>query len=69
MLGIVLIGVLLLTMVVAFVMTVYQAPHLSRLRDANVLVQLFANLAVAFYAFPHSLERKDGHSSRSASPH
>ena len=52
MLGIVLIGVLLLTMVVAFVMTVYQAPHLSRLRDANVLVQLSANLVVAFYAFP-----------------
>jgi hypothetical protein len=52
MLGSVLIGVLLLTMVVAFIMTVYQAPHLSRLRDANVLVQLFANLVVAFYAFP-----------------
>ena len=52
MLGSVLIGVLLLTMVVAFIMTVYQAPHLSRLRDANVLVQLFANLAAAFYALP-----------------
>ena len=52
MLGSVLIGLLLLTMVVAFIMTVYQAPHLSRLRDANVLVQLFANLVVAFYAFP-----------------
>jgi hypothetical protein len=52
MLGSVLIGLLLLAMVVAFIMTVYQAPHLGRLRDANVLVQLFANLVVAFYAFP-----------------
>jgi O-antigen/teichoic acid export membrane protein len=52
MLGSVLIGLLLLTMVLAFIMTVYQAPHLSRLRDANVLVQIFANLVVAFYAFP-----------------
>jgi hypothetical protein len=52
MLGSVLIGLLLLTMVVAFIMTVYQAPHLGRLRDANVLVQIFANLVVAFYAFP-----------------
>ena len=52
MLGSVLIGLLLLTMVIAFIMTVYQAPHLSRLRDAGVLVQLFANLVVAFYAFP-----------------
>ena len=51
-LGIVLIALLLLTVVVAFVMTVYQAPRLSRLRDADVLVQLFANLVVACYAFP-----------------
>ncbi len=52
MLGSVLIGLLLLLIVVAFIMTVYQAPRLSRLRDADVLVQLFANLVVAFYAFP-----------------
>ena len=58
MLGSVLIGLLLLTMVVAFIMTVYQAPHLSRLRDANVLVQLFANLVVAFYAFPAFIRAK-----------
>ena len=51
-LGSVLIGLLLLKCVVAFIMTVYQAPHLSRLRDANVLVQLFENLVAAFYAFP-----------------
>jgi hypothetical protein len=52
MLGSVLVGLLLLLMVIAFIMTVYQAPRLSRLREADVLVQLFANLVVAFYAFP-----------------
>ena len=52
MLGSVLIGLLLVSMIIAFIMTVYQAPRLSRLRDAEVLVQLFANLVVAFYAFP-----------------
>jgi hypothetical protein len=52
MFGGVLIGLLLLLIVIAFVMTAYQAPRLSRLRDANVLVQLVANLVVAFYAFP-----------------
>ena len=51
-LGSVLIGLLLLLVVIAFIMTVYQAPRLSRLREAEVLVQLFANLFVAFYAFP-----------------
>jgi hypothetical protein len=51
-LGSVLIALLLLLVVVAFGMTVYQSPHLSRFRDADVLVQLFANLVVAFYAFP-----------------
>jgi hypothetical protein len=51
-LGIVLIALLLLLVVVAFVMTVYQAPRLSRFRDADLLVQLFANLVVACYAFP-----------------
>ncbi|MES4787391.1 MAG: hypothetical protein C4294_18075 [Nitrospiraceae bacterium] len=52
MFGIVLIALLLLLVVVAFVMTVYQSPRLSRFRDADLLVQLFANLIVAFYAFP-----------------
>ena len=42
----------LLSIVVAFVMTVYQFPRLSRLRDADVLVQLLTNLVVACYAFP-----------------
>ena len=51
-LGIVLIALLLLSIVVAFVMTVYQFPRLSRLRDADLLVQLFTNLVVACYAFP-----------------
>jgi hypothetical protein len=52
MLGTLLIALLLLTVVVAFVMTVYQFPRLGRLRDAELLVQLFANLVVACYAFP-----------------
>lgn len=52
MVGVVLIALLLLSVVVAFVMTVYQFPHISRLRDADLLVQLFANLVVACYAFP-----------------
>ena len=52
MLGSVLIGLLLLLVVIAFIMTLYQAPRLSRLREAKVLIQLFANLLVAFYAFP-----------------
>ena len=51
-LGSALIALLLLLVVVAFGMTVYQFPNLSRFRDANLLVQLFANLVVAFYAFP-----------------
>ena len=51
-LGIVLIALLLLSIIVAFVMTVYRFPRLSRLRDADLLVQLFTNLVVACYAFP-----------------
>jgi hypothetical protein len=51
-LGIVVIALLLLTVVVAFVMTVYQFPRLGRLRDAELLAQLFSNLVVACYAFP-----------------
>src|SRR5437870_12526076 len=47
---IVLIALLLLSIVVALVMTVYQFPRLSRLRDADLLVQLFTNLVVACYA-------------------
>lgn len=52
MLGIVLIALLLLMVVVAFVMTVYQFPQLGRFRDAELLTQLFANLVVACYTFP-----------------
>src|SRR6266853_1357108 len=51
-LGIGLIALLLVSVVVAFVMTVYQFPRLSRFRDAELLIQLFANLVVACYAFP-----------------
>ena len=51
-LGIGLIALLLVLVVVAFVMTVYQFPRLSRFRDAELLIQLFANLVVACYAFP-----------------
>ena len=51
-LGIVLIALLLLSIVGAFVMTVYHFPRLNRLRDADLLVQLFTNLVVACYAFP-----------------
>jgi hypothetical protein len=51
-LGSVLIALLLLLVVIAFGMTVYRFPYLSRFRDADLLVQLFANLVVAFYAFP-----------------
>ena len=50
-LGFVVIALLLLTVVVAFVMTVYQFPRLARLREAELLAQLFANLVVACYAF------------------
>ena len=47
-----LIALLLLSIVVAFVMIVYQFPRLSRLRDADLLVQLCTNFGVACYAFP-----------------
>jgi len=50
--GTVIIGGLLLLLVVAFVYTLFRYPSLGRLRDAEELVALFANLAVAFYAFP-----------------
>jgi hypothetical protein len=52
MLGIVLIALLLLTVVFAFVMTIYQFPRVGRFREAELLAQLFANLVVACYAFP-----------------
>jgi len=51
-LGIGLISLLLVSVVVAFVMTLYQFPRLNRFRDAELLIQLFANLVVASYAFP-----------------
>jgi hypothetical protein len=45
-------GVLLILLVVGFCHTVFRWPALARLRDAEQLATLFANLAVTCYAFP-----------------
>jgi hypothetical protein len=45
-------ALLLFSLVVAFVSVLFRYPSLGRLRDAEELIALFANLAVVFYAFP-----------------
>ena len=45
-------GALLLLVIAAFVYAVFRSPTLGRLRDADQLVALFANLVVVFFAFP-----------------
>jgi hypothetical protein len=45
-------GVFLILLVAWFCYTVFRWPALARLRDAEQLVTLFANLAVTCYAFP-----------------
>lgn len=57
--GAFLVGVLLLILVFGFFYTVFHAPVLSTLYQAEVLVGLFANVVVACYAFPAFRRTKD----------
>ena len=57
--GVVVLGVLVLTLVFTFFYTVFHAPLLGTLRDAESLTAFFANLVVVFYAFPAFIRTKD----------
>ena len=57
--GLVVLGVLVLTLVFAFFYTVFRTPVLSTLHQAESLTSFFANLVVVFYAFPAFIRTKD----------
>ena len=57
--GTVVVGILLLLLIAGFIYAIVRSPTLARLRDADQLVALFANLAVVFFAFPAYTQTKN----------